>query len=187
MPDLLGPMRLLSRAEFWLSVCGALVLVPACRRKASPSEQPWASQRDVATPVAPEPEPIPREPPVELLSVPNSGLPCAVDDLLAAKCRRCHTKPTRHTAPFALLTWEDTQELLRDRPRFVVMESAVRSGYMPYNIAANPPVERLSDAEKQIIIDWVEGGAPRAVCAAAPSASSSARARSSRAKPKSAL
>jgi hypothetical protein len=134
----------------------------------------------------PEPEPLPLEPAVELLRVPNSGLPCAVDELLAAKCRRCHTRPTRHTAPFALLTWEDTQQVLRDRPRFLVMESAVRSGYMPYNIAANPPVERLSDAEKQIIFDWVAAGAPRATCGAAPSASasSSARAKVSRTKPR---
>jgi hypothetical protein len=178
-------MRFLYRAGVWLLVCCALLLSPACQRKAPASEQPQASNRKHAMPAAPEPEPIPLEPPVELLRVPNSGLPCAVDDLLAAKCRRCHTKPTRHTAPFALLTWEDTQELLRDRPRFKVMEGAVRSGYMPYNIAANPPVERLSDAEKQIIIDWVAGGAQRAVCGAAPSASSSARAKSSRAKPKS--
>jgi hypothetical protein len=179
-------MRFLSRASFWLPICAALVLVPACRRKASPSEQPWPSNRGAATTSVPEPEAIPLEPAFELLRVPNSGLPCAVDDVLAAKCRRCHTRPTRHTAPFALLTWEDTQQLLRDRPRFLVMEGAVRSGYMPYNIAANPPVERLSDAEKQIILDWVAAGAPRAECGAGPSASSSARAKAIRAKPKSA-
>ncbi|HEY3667044.1 MAG TPA: hypothetical protein VGL19_13620 [Polyangiaceae bacterium] len=162
------------------------MLIPACQRKALPSQEPWAANRRAAATAVPEPEPLPLEAPVELLRVPNSGLPCAVDELLAAKCRRCHTRPTRHTAPFALLTWEDTQQVLRDRPRFLVMESAVRSGYMPYNIAANPPVERLSDAEKQIIFDWVAAGAPRATCGAAPSASasSSARAKASRAKPK---
>ena len=177
-------MRFVSLAWFWLPICGALVLAPACRRKAPPTERPWTSSRGVATTVAPEPEPIPLEPPVELLRVPNSELPCAVDDLLATKCRRCHTTPTRHNAPFALLTWEDTQQMLRGRPRFQVMEGAVRSGYMPYSIVANPPVERLSEAEKQIVVDWVEGGAPRAVCGAAPSASSSARTKSSRAKSK---
>ena len=48
-------------------------------------------------------------------------------------------------APFPLLAWEDTQVVLRDRPRFEFMKSAVQSGFMPYNVQANPPVERLTD------------------------------------------
>ena len=163
----------------------------SCEKKSKPNEG-WASNHGVSTTPAPAPAPIPLEPPVEVLRVPNSGLPCAVDDLLAQKCRRCHTKPARHTAPFALLTWDDTQELLRDRQRYLVMESAVKSGYMPYNIAANPPVERLTDAEKQIIVDWVEAGAPRGSCGSTgPARSSSPRPVASglrpHAKPKSAL
>jgi uncharacterized membrane protein len=115
------------------------------------------------------------EDPVQTLRVPNSGFPCAVDDLLAAKCRRCHTVPPRNNAPFSLLTWEDTRGMIGDRPRYVVMETATRSGYMPYNIPANPPVERLTDEEKKIIADWVDAGAPKAACPPAPAAHSSGR------------
>jgi hypothetical protein len=98
-------------------------------------------------------EPPPEEPPVELLRVTGSGLPCQVDDVFAAKCRRCHTLPTRHNAPFVFLTWDDQ-----------VIGRAVRSGFMPYRIDANPPVQPLTDDEKKIILEWVDAGAPRQDC-----------------------
>lgn len=133
--------------------------------------------------------PLPEEPPVELLRVPDSGLPCAVDDVFAKKCRRCHTVPTRHGAPFVFLTWQDTQQTRADQPLTALIGRAVRSGFMPYRIDANPKVEPLTEDEKKIILDWVDAGAPRADCAsgqgrssqqaktkAAPNASSKARA-----------
>lgn len=156
------------------------LFVVACQKKPS-SQRAWQQQ------ASPEPavtyEPLPPEPPVEVLRVPNSGLPCDVEEVLVAKCRRCHTTPTRHAAPFPLLTWEDTQQIFRDdRPRFKVMASAIKSGFMPYNTKANPPVEPATDAEKQVIIDWAEAGAPRASCPPTPAPSASAG-RAKRAKP----
>jgi hypothetical protein len=133
--------------------------------------------------------PLPEEPPVDLLRVPDSGLPCAVDDVFAKKCRRCHTVPTRHGAPFVFLTWQDTQSTRADQALSALIGRAVRSGFMPYRIEANPKVEPLTDDEKKIILDWVDAGAPRGDCAAnagkapqqattksAPSASGKARA-----------
>jgi uncharacterized membrane protein len=149
------------------------MLALGCGRKATTQHNDWASNHATAPVVAPTP--IPLEPPVETLRVPSSGLPCAVDDVLAAKCRRCHTVPTRHGAPFALLTWEDTHAVVRDRVTFEVMGRAVTSGFMPYNVQANPPVERLTDQEKQTIVDWVAAGAPRAACPPVPATSSSVR------------
>jgi hypothetical protein len=159
----------------WLSLCFILSssLSLACQRKPSPQAHEWASNPG-ATPVITA-APLPLEEPVQTLRVPNSGLPCAVDDVLARKCRRCHTIPARHTAPFALLTWDDTHGMRGDRVRFEVMASAVKSGFMPYNIPANPPVERLTEEEKRTISDWAEAGAPRAACPPVPAASGSAR------------
>lgn len=115
--------------------------------------------------VEPTPWPtIPREPPVELLSVPNSGFSCAVEAVLKAKCRRCHTRPPRHGAPFPLLTWEDTRGM---RPRGVIfdlMEQAIKIGSMPFRTPANPPVEPLTPDEKQILLSWLGRGAPRESC-----------------------
>lgn len=109
-------------------------------------------------------EPMPEEAPVELLRVPNSGLPCKVDDVFASKCRRCHTIPTRHAAPFVFLTWDDTRQDRLGQPLFNVIGRAVRTNFMPYRIEANPPVQPLTDDEKKIILDWVDAGAPREVC-----------------------
>jgi hypothetical protein len=114
--------------------------------------------------------PLPEEPPVELLRVADSGLPCAVDDVFARKCRRCHTIPTRHGAPFVFLTWQDTQQTRADQPLTALIGRAVRSGFMPYRIEANPKVEPLTDDEKKIILDWIDAGAPRVVCGAAENA-----------------
>jgi uncharacterized membrane protein len=109
-------------------------------------------------------EPLPEEPPVETLRVPDSGLPCQVDDVFAAKCRRCHTIPTRHGAPFVFLTWDDTRQDRLGQPLYAVIGRAVRSNFMPYRVEANPPVQQLTDDEKKIVLDWVDAGAPRQVC-----------------------
>jgi hypothetical protein len=108
--------------------------------------------------------PLPEEPPVELLRTPNSGLPCKVDEVFASKCRRCHTIPTRHGAPFVFLTWDDTRQDRLGQPLYNVIGRAVRTGFMPYRVEANPPVLPLSDDEKKIILDWVDAGAPRENC-----------------------
>jgi hypothetical protein len=47
-------------------------------------------------------------------------------------------------------------------------------GSMPFQTLTNPPVEPLTEAEKQIILDWVKAGAPKGNCdTAAPAASAS--------------
>lgn len=150
--------RLLSRIPWLLP---ALLLLPVAALYA-------ASKRPQAEPPrtnAPRELAIPREPPVELLSVPNSGFSCAVDQVLGAKCRRCHTRPMRHGAPFPLLTWEDTRLFVRaDAPVYQQLERAITSGAMPFRIPANPPVEPLTADEKSVLLDWARRGAPRGSC-----------------------
>lgn len=109
-------------------------------------------------------EPRPEEPPVETTRVPDSGLPCAVDDVFAKKCRRCHTIPPRHGAPFVFLTWDDTRQDRFGQPLYVVIGRAVKSGFMPYKIEANPPVLPLTEDEKKVILDWVDAGGPKEAC-----------------------
>jgi hypothetical protein len=113
-----------------------------------------------------EPRPIPLEPPFAAheLEVADSGFPCDVEAALKAKCRRCHTLPARHGAPFPLLTWQQTQQAFRGTPIAGHMGRAVKSGFMPYRINANPPIEPLTESEKQAIIAWVEAGAEQTPC-----------------------
>jgi hypothetical protein len=116
-----------------------------------------AARRRAAEPPAPEP-------PLELVRVDGSGLPCDVDDVFVSKCRRCHTIPPRHGAPLVFLTWEDTRQDRLGQPLFSVIGRAVRSDFMPYRIDANPPVLPLTPEEKRVILAWVDAGAPRQDC-----------------------
>jgi len=150
--------RLLSRAPWLIPVA---LLLPAAALYAA-SKRPKAPVRP--TPVSHELE-LPREPPVELLSVPNSGFSCAVDAVLKAKCRRCHTRPMRHGAPFPLLTWDDTRLFVRAEAQVhLQIERVIKSGAMPFRTPANPPVEPLTADEKWVLLDWVSRGAPRGSC-----------------------
>lgn len=166
--------RVMARSfiRFGLVVSLVVTLTGGCERKPRAREREAAQAeaeakkqaRDAARRAAQPPPPLPEEPPVELTRVPDSGLPCRVDDVFAAKCRRCHTIPTRHGAPFVFLTWDDTRSDRLGQPLYAVIGRAVRTGFMPYRVEANPPVQPLSDEEKKIILDWVDAGAPKELC-----------------------
>jgi hypothetical protein len=146
-----------------------LMLTGGCQRQPRAREREAAAAEAKAHARAAEAarraaEPLPEEPPIETPRVAHSGLPCKVDDVFAAKCRRCHTVPTRHGAPFVFLTWEDTQQDRLGQPLYAVIGRAVRTNFMPYRVDANPPVQQLTDEEKKIILDWVDAGAPREEC-----------------------
>ncbi len=143
---------------------GLLALVGGCERKQRARERDRLSAKVEVTAAPRAPKAPTEEAPFGPLRAPGSGLPCAVDDAFAAKCRRCHTVPTRHGAPFVFLTWEDTQQLRSSQPLYQLIGRAVRSGFMPYKVATIPPVESLSESEKQTILDWVDRGAPREAC-----------------------
>lgn len=188
--------RLRALARLAPIAIAGLVLLAGCERKPRAREREAVAarehaQREAKRNAARAALPLPEEPPIELARVPHSGFPCAVDDVLARKCRRCHTVPTRHGAPFVFLTWEDAQQKRADQPLTALIGRAVRSGFMPYKIDANPKVEPLTEEEKKIILDWVDAGAPRQDCdsgAPAPSSSAGAgalkpRAAASRVKP----
>lgn len=127
-------------------------------------EGPKKKSTPSAPMVPPAPEPLPMEAPVRVLRAENSGLPCDVDEVLASKCRRCHTQPPRHSAPVQLLRWDDLHADRNGVPVYQHVGRVVASGYMPFAIMANPPIQRLTEAEKQTLLDWVTAGAPRGGC-----------------------
>ena len=152
-----------------LSLVIGITLLGGCERKQRAREREALEARAKAAARAKEAArraalPLPEEPPVELLRVPDSGLPCQVDAVFAAKCRRCHTIPTRHNAPLVFLRWDDLQQERGGQRLPALIARAVRSNFMPFRTEANPPVLPLTDEEKQIILDWVDAGAPREDC-----------------------
>jgi len=87
---------------------------------------------------------------------------CDVFAVLACKCQRCHTEPQENGAPFALLTYEDTQAPIgTSSQRWQRMRSAVALNFMPPTFFDDlmPPVEMLTDFEKATIIGWADQGA----------------------------
>ena len=163
-----GAIASMSRFRIVL-VAACLLLAAGCERKQRARERDAVeavakAKREAKRVAAQAALPMPEEPPIEIARVPDSGLPCDVDDVFAKKCRRCHTIPTRHGAPFVFLTWQDTQQTRGDQPLTALIGRAVRSGFMPYRIEANPKVEPLTEEEKKIILDWIDVGAPRQDC-----------------------
>jgi hypothetical protein len=148
--------RLLAQAPWLVGVVAALLMfgyyASAVSRDEPRMKQPLRG-----------PE-LPLEPPVELLEVSNSGLPCDIERVLKAKCRRCHTIPPRHGAPIALFTWEQIHAQREGESVHATMLRAVKQDFMPFRTPANPPVERLTAAERGTLIEWLEAGAPRGSC-----------------------
>jgi hypothetical protein len=83
-------------------------------------------------------------------------LPCEIDAILEAKCRRCHSEPQQNSAPFPLLTWEDTQAEYSGKLIYVRMHNAVNTDFMPLTaLQLDPPVEKLTAAEKDTLLAWL--------------------------------
>ena len=99
---------------------------------------------------------------------------CSVQAILALKCQRCHASPAAHGAPFALVSYDDTQVLDRKgRARFERIGSVVEEQSMPpvNSIKLEPPVEPLQEQERATILSWyAQGGtlAGSASCEPAP-------------------
>jgi hypothetical protein len=86
---------------------------------------------------------------------------CEVFAVLEQKCQRCHHEPPANGAPFALVTYDDTQVVdRRGVPRYERMLDAVESDFMPATfIELEPPVEPLDASEKTLLVDWLSRGA----------------------------
>jgi uncharacterized membrane protein len=95
----------------------------------------------------------------------SSSLPstwCAAREVLQQKCQRCHAEETQHGAPFALVSYPDTQVVnARGKPRYELIATTVSSDFMPPSfLKVAPPVEPLTDLERAALLDWCDRGAP---------------------------
>lgn len=94
-------------------------------------------------------------------STDNARIPCAVDAVLEAKCRRCHTDPTVNGAPFPLLKWETLFEPYGTRVVYEAMVGALESDFMPLCAEGkcgtfDPPVAALTAEEKETLLNWLD-------------------------------
>lgn len=135
----------------------AAVAVSIARRLPKSSvEAPEVELWDYSAPPPPEP----------LFPSPNARRVvtwCQARDVLRERCQRCHTSPTAFGAPFPLLEYTDVDreyppgsgERLSTR-----IQQVVRHHVMPpLGLALDPPVEPLSEAQKDVLLVWLEEGA----------------------------
>lgn len=87
---------------------------------------------------------------------------CSARVVLQAKCQRCHGDPAANGAPFALLTYADTQVVDRKgAPRYEKIKAALESEYMPpLFLELMPAVEPLSASERATLLTWLSGEPP---------------------------
>jgi hypothetical protein len=93
----------------------------------------------------------------------DSGLPCDVDALLAAKCRSCHSNPPTGGAPIPLETRDDLLAKSKiDATKTVADRVLLR---MQDSKAPMPPAPPLATAEEIAAFKaWVDAGTPVGSC-----------------------
>lgn len=89
------------------------------------------------------------------------SLPCAVDNILRAKCLECHGHPTANTAPMSLTSFEELHAQApskRDMPAKVFERMATR---LHDRLRPMPPRDRppLTEHELSVLDVWLTGGA----------------------------
>ncbi len=81
-------------------------------------------------------------------------LPCEVARVFTSVCQNCHSSPPRNDAPFPLVTYVDTQEVVGGRPITDYMLAALETGRMPM-----PPYS-LTAEDRAMLVDWLRADAP---------------------------
>jgi hypothetical protein len=134
-----------------------LLAGPACASHVTDSRAKGGSagvSEPVATAGAPDTEELP--PPAPIFGW------CDAQPILAVKCGRCHGNPAQNGAPFSLSEYADTQRVdNRGKPRYERMQAAIETELMPAQfVMLEPPVEPLSETERQQLLDWLAAAAP---------------------------
>jgi hypothetical protein len=106
----------------------------------------------------------------------SESLPCAVDDVLARRCRSCHAEVPRFGAPMSLVRESDVLATgTGGKKRFELMGERIHDTRSPMPPFPNSP---LAGADLATLDAWIAAGAPAGAaadtCAAQPPAPSAA-------------
>ena len=96
-------------------------------------------------------------------AVPDRQIPPEVAEVLQLRCQPCHSDPPQRFAPMPIVTWEqlhspapyDTERLV-----FEVIALRVGNEAFPMPPKETPELEAITDAERELVLDWVGQGAP---------------------------
>lgn len=90
----------------------------------------------------------------------GQSLPCDVDEILGARCRRCHGAPPSFGAPMPLATFADLHAEARAVPGKKVFERVGARIHDDASPMPQPPNPRLGPAEMATLDAWIAAGAP---------------------------
>jgi len=99
---------------------------------------------------------------VSTTASPNEAepLPCAVDDVLARRCRGCHAETPQFGAPMSLVRESDVLATgSGGKQRFELMGERIHDARRPMPPSPNPP---LDAADMATLDHWIAAGAPSA-------------------------
>lgn len=158
-PNERSSSKLVLLAYAALAVAVVFGVVRARAHREPPKPDPKFHGYDPMSAAPAQPDPLTPSP-----YAPTSVRWCAAARVMHDKCARCHSAPPRlFGAPFPLLVYADTQreyppgsgQLVSQR-----MHGMIAYGRMPpLGQPMDPPVEPLTDAEKDTLLVWLREGA----------------------------
>ena len=83
---------------------------------------------------------------------------CEINLIVEKKCQRCHTDSGDMDTPFNLESYDEVMD------QVMAIELVIERGTMPMQVTMEPPVEPLTAAEKEAILDWIDAGTPQGDC-----------------------
>ena len=91
----------------------------------------------------------------------TAELPANVDAVLQLRCRICHSDPPQNDAPFPLVTWQNTHAPAPTHEGSRIYEIIAIRIHDP-NFPMPPKGNPLTDADRRVLDDWIDAGAPPA-------------------------
>ena len=84
----------------------------------------------------------------------HDDIPCDPKTVLQNVCQKCHSSPPQNSAPFPLVSYDDTQVVMSGKPVWMYMRTVLQTGVMPL-----PPVT-IAPSDLATLLHWLDDGAP---------------------------
>ncbi|MCB9607609.1 MAG: hypothetical protein H6716_13525 [Polyangiaceae bacterium] len=98
------------------------------------------------------------EPEEETVSRP---IPCEVQQVLERNCLRCHGEEKQYGAPYSFISLDEIHRVRGGEPLYRRMLDALEEDFMPpVTLKVEPPVQDISDTDRDVLIAWTRAGAP---------------------------
>ncbi|MEZ4370458.1 MAG: hypothetical protein R3B07_06515 [Polyangiaceae bacterium] len=93
--------------------------------------------------------------------LPESPIPCEVQQVLERNCLRCHGEEKQYGAPYSFTSLEEIHRVRGGEPLYRRMLDALEEDFMPpVTLKVEPPVQDISDADREVLLEWTRAGAP---------------------------